>query len=382
MKPISQFIFVSIALTLLTFGNTSCNTNRSENAPVPTPYSSPQQQSQVQEKPASFQSLASFSGIQVTGVTESKDGRKFANFPRWRQGVPFSVVEIKQDGSYVPYPDASWNNWTGQPRDDGFTCVQSVVAHGNSLFVLDPSNPEMKGVVGRPTLFEFDLATNTLLRSWNFDEKVAPLTSYLNDLRIDDQRNLIYITESGLGALIVLDMKTGVARRVLAQSPTTKSEPVVLRVNSRAIVNTDGLPQKFNADGIALDKGYLYYRAITATHLYRISTADLANTHISEKNLETKIQDLGETPMPDGMIFDQKGNLYMGDLQNNAIVYRTPQGEVKTLVQDPNLHWADTFTLSADGKNLIFTDSHLDEAGPQQPASGIVFNIYQVPLPQ
>ena len=38
------------------------------------------------------------------------------------------------DGTYRPYPDESWNEWTGKPQKDKFTCIQSVFAHGNSLF--------------------------------------------------------------------------------------------------------------------------------------------------------------------------------------------------------------------------------------------------------
>ncbi len=53
--------------------------------------------------------VAAFQGIQVTGVTVTDTGRLFANFPRWHENLPFSVVEIMPDGSYQPYPDAGWN---------------------------------------------------------------------------------------------------------------------------------------------------------------------------------------------------------------------------------------------------------------------------------
>ena len=34
----------------------------------------------------------------------------------------------------------------------------------------------------------------------------------------------------------------------------------------------------------------------------------------------------------DGMIFDKKGNLYLGDLENHKIMYMTPKKTLKTLV--------------------------------------------------
>lgn len=85
--------------------------------------------------------VASFKGIQVTGVTISSNGRLFANFPRWHENLPFSVVEVSLNGEYKPYPDEAWNTWNGRPAENKFTCVQSVVAHENSLFVLDPASP-------------------------------------------------------------------------------------------------------------------------------------------------------------------------------------------------------------------------------------------------
>ena len=45
---------------------------------------------------------------QVTGVTVSRDGRIFVNFPRWTEDSPVSVAELK-DGKPLAFPDESWN---------------------------------------------------------------------------------------------------------------------------------------------------------------------------------------------------------------------------------------------------------------------------------
>ncbi|WP_247236784.1 SMP-30/gluconolactonase/LRE family protein [Telluribacter sp. SYSU D00476] len=322
--------------------------------------------------------VASFKGVQVTGVTMSEGGRLFACFPRWREGVPFSVVEVDEEGKYTPYPDESWNQWLGTPQDNKFTCVQAVFAHGNSLFVLDPSSPEMKGVVGNPTLYEFDLTTDLLKNKWVFDRKIAPEQSYLNDLRIDEEYNRIYITESGTGAIILLDMELGVPRRLLDKHPSTKAEDIYLTVEGEKWLR-DGEQPQFHADGIALspDRAFLYYHALTGYHLYRVSTDILTSEIIDEEKLEQQVENLGKTPAPDGMIFDQNENLYMADLENNAVVYRTPEGDIKTLVQDEQIKWADTFTLDGRG-NLLFTTSRIHEAVGD--ISDMEFCIYSVPL--
>jgi sugar lactone lactonase YvrE len=332
---------------------------------------------------APLKTLVNFHGAQVTGVTVTDTGRLFANFPRWREGIPFSVVEVAQNGTFRPYPDESWNRWDGHPRINRFTCVQSVLAHGDELYVLDPSSPNLAGVIGSAKLFVFDLKTNQLKRTYEFDHNVAPQKSYLNDLRIDNSNDKIYITDSGLGAIVVLSIKSGKARRLLSNHPSTKAENITLQIDGKAFLR-NGKPPRIHSDGIALNakEGYLYYHALTGYHLYRVPTQALVAAFqdpLEEASLESKIEDLGKTPAPDGMIFDRAGNLYFADLENNSVVYRTPSGEIRTLAQDSRIRWADTFTIDSQN-HLIFTNSRIHEV----PAAGSIkdtdFPIYSLPI--
>jgi len=322
--------------------------------------------------------VASFKGIQVTGVTISSSGRLFANFPRWHEDLPFSVVEVMPNGEYKQYPDESWNTWHGHPQENTFTCVQSVVAHENSLFVLDPASPMMKKVVGEATLYEFDLTTDTLRNKWSFDKSIAPEKSYLNDLRIDREAGKIYITESGVGAIVILDLKTGIPRRLLDNHASTKSEDIWLTVEGQRWLK-EGEKPAMHADGIALslDKKYLYYHALTGYTLYRVPTQALNNEALGEEELAGMVEDLGKTSAPDGMIFDQRGNLYLGDLEKNAIMCRTPEGEIKMFVQDSEIKWPDTFTID-EQNNFYFTTSRIHEM--EGDISDLDSNIYKVSL--
>ncbi len=81
-----------------------------------------------------LQQVAAFEH-QVTGVTVSRDGRIFVNFPRWTEDAPVSVAEVSPDGGVKPFPNEAWNGWRNAKRDqmtpgDHFVCVQSVVADG------------------------------------------------------------------------------------------------------------------------------------------------------------------------------------------------------------------------------------------------------------
>jgi sugar lactone lactonase YvrE len=329
------------------------------------------------EKQPDLTEVAQFKGAQVTGVTVSPDGRMFANFPRWRENIPFSVVEIMPDGSHIPYPDETWNSWQGRPEKNRFTCVQSVFAFGNHLYVLDPSSPEMKGVQGSAKLYRFNLSSNKLEKTWDFDSEIAPEKSYLNDLRIDEKEGKIFITDSGLGGIIVLDMKSGETRRLLDKHPSTKAENVILTVDKTEF------KRQIHSDGLALspvdDK--LYYHALSGYNLYRVPSNALDPDMRDETQLVKQVEKLGVTPAPDGMIFDRQGNLYMADLERNAVSYRTPDGQMKILIQDERIKWPDTFTIDKEN-NLIFTDSLLQATEPGKPVDDMTFKIYKVALPK
>jgi sugar lactone lactonase YvrE len=335
------------------------------------------------EKRAELEKIAEFHGVQVTGVTVSHDGRVFANFPRWRNNLPFSVVEVFPDGSFLPYPNEKWNEWRGRPEDYKFTSVQSVVAHGKFLYVLDPSSPEMKGVIGKAKLHQFNLSNNRHVTTWVFDGDVAPKMSYLNDLRVDDKNSKVYITDSGLGGIVVLDLVTGSAQRVLDKHQSTKSERNVVLTVEKQEFKLQGKAPAIHSDGIALSPvdGRLYYHPLTGYNLYSVPTKLLNNPDQNKKLIEKSVVNVGRTPAPDGMIFDRQGNLYMGDLERNAVSYRRPDGQMEILIQDERIKWPDSLAID-NQNNLIFTDSRLHEAKPGSDVSHLSFPIYRVKLPQ
>ncbi len=190
-----------------------------------------QQRAGPSQGTAQLQQVASFEH-QVTGVTVSTDGRIFVNFPRWTEDAPISVAEVTRDGQIKPYPDGEWNSWRNAKKNqvsagDHFVCVQSVVtdAHGN-LWVVDPAAPAAAFIVpGGPKLVRIDLKENRVTQVIRFDEKVAPQGSYLNDVRFSPDGRHAYLTDAGAkGALVVVDLQTGRARRSLTatRAPSLK----------------------------------------------------------------------------------------------------------------------------------------------------------------
>jgi len=307
---------------------------------------------------AELQEVASFPDKQITGVGVSPtSGRIFVNFPYWSDDHSISVAEIV-NGQPKAFPNDEWNK--AGPADSHFICVQSVVVDDlDNLWVLDPAAPKMQEIVkGGPKLVKIDLATNQVLQTIPFGEDVAPKKSYLNDVRIDTRTNTAFITESGRGAIIVVDLKSGKARRLLDGHPSTQpEEDVKLVVDGKALIDQQKkTPPQIASDGIALDakNGYLYYHALTAHTLYRIKTSFLRDEKLSKAELESKVENVGRTSASDGMLEGQDGSVYLTDLENSAIARWDPANKrVEQIIADKRLLWPDTLSWGPKGEMYV-----------------------------
>lgn len=330
---------------------------------------------------------------QVTGVTVAKDGRIFVNFPRWTEDTEVSVAEVK-DGKLVPFPDVAWNSWRNARKDevsanDHWVCVQSVVASPDgNLWVLDPAAPAMAALVpGGAKLVEIDLKTNQPARTIAFDESVAPQGSYLNDVRFSPDGKTAYLTDSGAkGALVVVDLASGRAHRVLDGDPSTQPDKsVTVTYDGKPLRRPDGRGVEFAADGIALspDGKTLYWQAIKGKTLYSLPTETLAGsittalmpTALADKSVAGRIETIGENGPADGLIIARTdGRMYVTSPQDDSIKVRDLSGKGNTLatvVQDKRLRWPDTFAEGPDG-TLYVTTSHIQDSAfykPDAPAA-------------
>lgn len=340
------------------------------------------------EKPV-LEEVASFPNQQVTGITVSAKGRIFVNFPYWSDDHTTSVAEIV-DGKPKPFPDEGWQRKDGDPQKR-WVCVQSVVVDDqDALWVLDPASPKTEAVVpGGPKLVKIDLTTNKAVQTIPFDATIAPEKSYFNDVRFDTKTGHAFITESGTGALIVVDLKSGRARRVLADHPSTKVEAdAKIIVDGMQVIDpkTQETPA-FQADGIALDHegGWLYYHALAAATIYRIKTAALLDESLAPEQLAKRVERLGPTPKPDGMLEGRKdGTVYLAAFEEDAVARFDPKTKkTMTVIADPRLQWPDTMAWGPDGK-LYVTTSQIHRMakyhGGQSKQQG-PYAIYRVQVP-
>jgi sugar lactone lactonase YvrE len=317
-------------------------------------------------------------GHQVTGVTVSEDNRIFVNFPRWTEDSPISVAELQQDGTLRPFPNEAWNAWRNARKDElspgeHWVCVQSVVADGKgNVWVLAPAAPAQATVVpGGAKLVRVSLATGTVLQNIRFDESVALQGSYLNDVRFSPDGKWAYITDSGVrGAIVVVDLATGEANRLLDGDPSTQAKKgLVVKADGKPLRRPDGKGVEFSADGIALsqDGKYLYWQAIKGDTLYRIATSALTEAGWRGDDIGGQVQAYGKNGVADGLwIAAGSERMYITSPEDSSIKLRKLNAgagaQPLILVQDPRLRWPDTFSEAPDGSIYVTTSRIQDSA--------------------
>jgi sugar lactone lactonase YvrE len=337
-----------------------------------------------------LETVLSIEAPMPTTLAVAPSGRLFVNFPNWWDQPPFAVAEVVA-GKLRPYPKGAWNRWNGEPgaaASRAFVCVQAVYVDGcgKSLWVVDSGNPLRLSpgtVAGGPKLVQIDLGKNRVTRVIAFDAGIAPEDSYLNDVRIDHRTATAYLTDSGTGAIVVVDLERGTSRRLLSDHPSTKAEGcVVPRVGGAPWRTFLGVAPRIHADGLALspDGAHLYYRALTARTLYRVPTAVLRDAGNTAEEIGEAVEVVATTSATDGMWMDHDGSLYMTAIEHDAIERRTANGKLETVVRDGLIQWPDAVVVhhGASKSHVYFTASQIHKSWPFQNGVSTRVHPYQV----
>ena len=288
------------------------------------------------------------------GIAVSNDNRLFANFPRFDKASDNpSLVEIK-DGKEIPFPQNEWNMWQpGKNPENAFVSLNALYINrdDNHLWVIDPGDPFFEGnIPGAPKVVEIDLATNKVINVFLMDNQMAPQGSHLNDIRIDG--HWAFITDSGTGAILVLNRDTKKVRRLLANSQVTKADPnTQAYINGYRLQDKNGKAPVSNADQIELspDKKTLYFMGSFGPNLYRVTVADLLNENLSENELAQKVSIDRKMKPVGGIVMDKKGNLDLSEIETGTIRCESPDKKTLWTIQDKRLVWPDAYSIAPDG---------------------------------
>ncbi len=311
---------------------------------------------------AEIETVATFERDTPPGnIAIGPDGRIFMSLHEF-YGPATRVVEVLDGGATKPYPTPEW---AGAPVGDG-PGLKGVlglnVDREGVLWLLDGA---AEGRVGR--LVAWDTKAEQLHRIIYLGAPISRPDSFLNDLAIDRENEAVYVTDTAsakTSALIVVDLKTGRARRVLEGSAFTRPEDVDMVIDERVITLGDA-PARIGANPITVDptNEWVYFAPMSGTAMYRVRTADLLDEDLTAAELEARVERYGDKPISDGSAVDTGGNVYITAITEDAIGVVRPDGSYETLYQDDAYSWPDGFAIGADGK-IYVTINELHRSPP------------------
>ena len=281
----------------------------------------------------------------IGNATVSADGRIFYTIHPESNPVGTKLYEWV-NGNPVAYPNA-------EDQDRLFeTPLGVVVDSKNWLWVIDPGTHGL----GTVALTAFDLATNELVHRRELSDDVAPIGSFLQDLQVSTDGEWIYIADVGFWAkrpaLVVYNTRTQKSWRVLNRHESVYPQNILIRSQIRDMAFFGGLLEmKTGVDGIALsrDNQWLYFAAMNHDTLYRVPTDVLQQPDVDDASVEEQLEPVGKKPLNDGLSIDDQNNVYITDIEHQAVVRMAPDGKLTTIVKDDRIRWADGLAFGPDG---------------------------------
>jgi hypothetical protein len=291
----------------------------------------------------------------------SRDNRVFVTYHA-ESRPDFKVLEIV-NGKPVPYPNEEFQHErpNGQPFFDHVFNLR--IDRQNRLWTLDHGFHGLK----KPRLMAFDLATNKLVYDAVLPPDIAGIGSYIQDMQIDSTGEHIYIADIGVvakkPAIIIYNIKTRTARRVLERDVSVTEEPYEINAQGRRMYPLGGLYWMHPAlDPIALDKRdeWLYFGPMAGDKLFRACTSDLNNTALSREQLSSRVEVYAQKSQCDGLSMDVEDNVYVTSIEDGAINVIGKDRQQKTLIKHPKMRWPDGLSFGGDGY-LYIADSDIPD---------------------
>lgn len=165
-------------------------------------------------------------------------------------------------------------------------------------------------------VYGWDTRKNTLVNTIQIPEKVLRPKSFLQDFALDQKRNRIIIadmTQSDLKskpepAFITVDLNTGKAVRVAENHPSMLPD------------SSGG----FALNPITIDPNYewVYFGALNGHEIYRVKASYFDN---NGEDVADNIHRYAPKPYSDGITVDSQQNVYIADIEHNAIGVSNPK---------------------------------------------------------
>lgn len=324
-------------------------------------------------------------------VALTSDGRLFVGLPRWPgfEKTP-SIAQVMPDGSLKPFPGGAWNDWApGKPSAAALVKINTIhIFDDDTLWAIDQGEDAgAKGINPGQKILQFDTRTGKLLRSISLPASVLPAGANLNDLRLDSDH--AYVTDSGLGGIIVVNLRTGDAVRRLSEHPSTHMIPTRRPIgeDGNVLLLADGSDHQVHSDPIEIspDGKWLYYQPLSGP-LWRVPTAGLRDTKLSEEALGKQVEFVYNTSPLTGTAIDSAGNVYLGEYDKPRVTVYSPDGTLRVVAEDERLSNPDAMIISDQRELYIPVPQSARMASNRGPggknALQLPFKIYKMQLPK
>ena len=272
-------------------------------------------------------------------------------------------------GASVPYPD-------GASQSQLFDSVLGVaIDRFNRLWTIDHGNHGFRTA----RLLAFDLDTGNLVHDQRFSDDIAPIGSFLQDLQVSANGKTVVIADASFWrkqpALVVYDVETASARRLLEGHPSVAAENYLIRSQGRDMTFGGGIVSlRGGVDGIALGDDWLYFGALSGSDLYRVRLSDLANVALPDAQIASRVERVAAKPLSDGLSIDVDGNVYITAVEHSSIFVIGSNRDLRTLVRSSDLRWPDALSFGPDGwlyiadsalADVVFrSQEHISASGP------------------
>ncbi len=323
-------------------------------------------------------------------VALTRDNLLFLGLPRYAKDKPTpSLARRDTDGTLKPFPGNTWNEWLpGKDASEAFVYLNSVhIFADDTVWCVDQGSlsPGIFGpdyatpAPGAQKIVELDPHSGSILKILRFDEDILPPGSQMNDLRFHG--NFMYVTDSGLGGLIVHDMATGkTIRRLSGQSVVKASKTNIPNILANIKGSQRFVPPNSDMVEVTADGKWIYWASPTGP-LYRVQTEKLRDSSIPDTELASMVERASDIAFSGGCSMDSLGNIYFSETISHQITVLSPSGKKAVLLSDPTIVRPDGSFISADRylyipiKQPIKKQNLADQARPE------LFVTYSVRLP-
>ncbi|WP_051543148.1 SMP-30/gluconolactonase/LRE family protein [Acetobacter papayae] len=319
------------------------------------------------------------------------DGRMVLEAPAWLGNSGPQLFIRTPDGATAPWPAAMWNTAQSSSAPDAPTqeaAAKPIIAAAGltrtaqgTLWVLDSGVPQREQPPkAAPRLLEIDPTNNAVVRSVPIQADALQPGSILSGVAVHE--HTAYVPDSGVGAILVVDLDTGISRRFLDRHPAlTATRPIMTPQGPLHHPNGGLVAMDASMIAVSPDGSWIVVQP-PGGYLSRIDTGIFNDPHITPAAFEESVTQWFKTPSLGGLVIDSDGTLYWSDITTGSIQSYTTGRIPRRLITDDRLRWPTTPGLDGKG-HLYVTASQVDQSGAfgGAPSMNWPVTLYQLTLP-